>query len=262
MSELVPGTNTPTSISRTNNKSSKTGAGYFWSIIRHLPREKILTCYNNNMDSLTARVISTSGLSRVYPLLPPVHNIGMIYLKEPFGDAEILLHEARVALDKFEESDIPANKDALYDAMAKLEVKEAHYFGTTRFGFNKPMFVGWRKELFKAKIREMKNKTTARWLAEPEPHALAMFSGRKCVEAWNKLSTIRTGISRAAVYIMERVHLIEKALKDLQGRATSDASLQPDLKLIADSLRDTKACHRLESLIAEDQWILPHDLGV
>jgi len=210
------------------------------------------------MDSLTARVISTSGLSRVYPLLPPVHNIGMIYLKEPFGDAEILLHEARVALDKFEESDIPANKDALYDAMAKLEVKEAHHIGTTRFGFNKPMFVGWRKELFKAKIREMITKTTARH-SSTGLHRFARQSALHCLRAWNRLQYLR---HRMEVDVLAYVKGIESSLKRIENLFKSDATLQPDLKVAADSLKDAKAAKRLASLIAEDQWILPHDLGV
>ncbi|CAM9767608.1 unnamed protein product [Ectocarpus sp. 12 AP-2014] len=214
------------------------------------------------MDSLTARVISTSGLSRAYPLLPPVHNIGMIYLKEPFGDAEIFLHEARVALDNFEKNDSSANKQALYDAMAKLEVKEAHYFGTTRLGFNKPMFVGWRKELFKAKIREMITKTTARKNGATTLHRLALFSASKCVEAWTKISGNLFQRRQAALYISTRVTAIENALGAVGRLQTSDATRQPSLKIAADSLRDAKACQRLESLIAKDQWILPHDLGV
>lgn len=222
------------------------------------------------MDSLTARLMSTSGLSRADPLLPPVHNIRMVYLKEPFGDAEIFLHEARVALDNFEKNDSPANKIALYDAMAKLEVKEADYFATRRFGFKEPMFVGWKKELFKAKIREMVTKTTARKTDATKPDGtvidtldrLALFSAKKCAEGWTKISGNPFQRRLAAQYISTRVTGIEYALGAVGRLPTSDPKRQPSLKIIAGSLRDMKACQRLASLIAKGQWILPHDLGV
>lgn len=223
------------------------------------------------MDSLTARLMSTSGLSRADPLLPPVHNMRMVYLKEPFGDAEILLHNARVALDNFEKSDTAGNKRALYDAMAKLEVREAHYFGTRRFGFKKPLFVGWRKELFKAKIREMVISTTARQTKATKTdgsgtvidtlHSLALSCAASCAEAWRRINNV-FGRRGSTQYISARVTDIENYLRAISRLPTSDPKRQPSLAIIADCLRDIKACQRLDRLIQKDQWVLPDDLAV
>ena len=222
------------------------------------------------MDSLTARLMSTSGLSRADPLLPPVSNMRMVHLKQPFGDAEIALHEARVALDTFEKSDTATNKRALYDAMAKLEVKEADYFGKTRFGFKKPMFVGWRKDLFNAKIREMAISTKARQTNATKAdgsgsvidtlYDTALFSAKLCAEAWTKIKL--HALTRNLDFFSTKVTDIERVLEAISRLPTSDPKRQPSLAIIADSLRDTKACQRLASLIAKDQWVLPHDLGV
>lgn len=96
------------------------------------------------MDSLTARIMSRSGLSPVDPTLPPVHNVRMVYLKEPYGKAEQDLHEARVALQAFETSGgAEKDKDKLYKAMANLEERERDYYANRYFGRNKAILEGW-----------------------------------------------------------------------------------------------------------------------
>lgn len=221
------------------------------------------------MDSLTARLMSTSGLSRADPLLPPVNNVRMVHLKEPFEEADIFLHEARVALDDLEKSDTPVNKRALYEAMTKLEIKEADYFGTRRFGFKEPMFVGWRKELFLAKIREMQTKAADRVTNATKTdgsggvvdtlHPQARNAARRCAEVWARIPGRPW---QRTTYIDTRIKDIESLLSFVQGLNRSDARFQPSLQSIGNSLRDAKACQRLASLIAKDQYILPHDLGV
>ena len=100
------------------------------------------------MDSLTKRLLSTSGLDPSRPLLPPVQNLRMVYLKEPFGDAEIALHEARLALKRVEANNIPNNRSILYKAMGKLQVKERETFARRYVGNNKPVLNGWKKSTY------------------------------------------------------------------------------------------------------------------
>ncbi|CAM9565058.1 unnamed protein product [Ectocarpus fasciculatus] len=54
----------------------------------------------------------------------------MIYLQEPFGGAEIHLHNARVALESVQNGGATA---PLYAAMAKLEVAERDYYFARRY---------------------------------------------------------------------------------------------------------------------------------
>lgn len=57
------------------------------------------------MDSLTKKILFDSGLYPGNPLLPPVNNVGMVYIKEPMlKQAEMDLFDARVALRDFEEA--------------------------------------------------------------------------------------------------------------------------------------------------------------
>ncbi|CAN0538948.1 unnamed protein product, partial [Ectocarpus sp. 12 AP-2014] len=92
------------------------------------------------------------GLNPSKPLLPPVHNLRMIYLKEPFGDAEIHLHDARVALESVQNGGPTA---PLYAAMANLEVAERDYFARRYFGGDKAILKGWSCAKFNKKIEEL-----------------------------------------------------------------------------------------------------------
>lgn len=91
------------------------------------------------MDSITQRILFESGLYPGNPTLPPVNNVGMVYIKEPMlKQAEMDLFDARVALRDLEEAE-RENKitqdleNKLYATLAALEKKEGEYF-TRRYG--------------------------------------------------------------------------------------------------------------------------------
>lgn len=119
------------------------------------------------MDALTARKMSTMGLNATKPLLPPVHNLGMIHLKEPLTDADENLHNARLALKKLEESQEREEDDdtihrlklELYSAMEKLQEKE-EYFAQRYVSHNKHVLYGWqnRVTLFLQDVFDMTQK--------------------------------------------------------------------------------------------------------
>lgn len=56
------------------------------------------------MDSHTNRIVSTSGLFHSDHMLPPVRNIGVMYLDDPLTEKEIVLHNAKKALKDLEDS--------------------------------------------------------------------------------------------------------------------------------------------------------------
>lgn len=59
----------------------------------------------HKVDSLTKRLMSCSGLNPVDPMLPPVHSMRMVTLKEPLTKAEVQLHNARLKLRNLETTD-------------------------------------------------------------------------------------------------------------------------------------------------------------
>ena len=104
------------------------------------------------MDALTARKMSTMGLNATKPLLPPVQNLGMIYLKEPLTDADEDLYNARLALKKLEEAqqrkaDTESLELDLHVAMEKLQGKEREYFARRYVSRNKQVLHGWQNRL-------------------------------------------------------------------------------------------------------------------
>jgi len=105
------------------------------------------------MDSLTKRLMATSGLRPGNPTLPPIQGVRMVYLDEPMTGAENALHEARLALEAYktlEKKDpkdtdaIKKAQDGLYEAMGNLEAKEQDYFARRYFGRNKAVLNGWK----------------------------------------------------------------------------------------------------------------------
>lgn len=118
---------------------------WFWYRISPSLILKILACFKE-MDSLTKLSIITSGINAAKPLLPPVHNMGMVYLQEPLTEAEENLHQSRKALKQLEENDTDENKRALYYAMRHLEEDEAKYVARRYIGHNKSVLRGWRSD--------------------------------------------------------------------------------------------------------------------
>lgn len=98
-------------------------------------------------DPLTARLMSRIGIHPRNHLLPPVHGVGVVFLKEEFAEGEEDLHNARLALQEFEAQPDDEEKEIdLFKAMAKLEDREKNYVGyfARTFGKDsKKMIKGW-----------------------------------------------------------------------------------------------------------------------
>ena len=117
------------------------------------------------MDALTARKMSTMGLNATKPLLPPVHNMGIIHLKQPLTHADEKLHNARLALKRLEEAQEQKEDDptihrlelALHSAMEELQEKEQEYFAQRYVSHNKHVLYGWqnRVTLFLQEVVDM-----------------------------------------------------------------------------------------------------------
>lgn len=112
------------------------------------------------MDSLTSRFLSRTGLNPANPTLPPVHNMRMVYLREPLTEAEKDLHIARKAHKALEvgqaslKADPAANVNIqalstdLYDAMFNLEEREQEHFQRRYIVDNRPAIQGWGPRKF------------------------------------------------------------------------------------------------------------------
>lgn len=96
------------------------------------------------MDPLTQILWLRSGVNQAHPLLPPVHNLRMINLKEELTKADIDLHEARVALEKFEAAGPSGDTRDLYTAMWKLQEREREYFQRRYLHEHKAVVHGWK----------------------------------------------------------------------------------------------------------------------
>ena len=149
------------------------------------------------MDALTARKMSTMGLNATKPLLPPVHKLGMIYLKEPLTHADEDLHNARLALKKLEEAQESGQDDdtihrlklALHLAMEELQGKEKEYFAQRYVSHNKHVLYGWQNRitLFLQEVRDM---TTEQLRSARESQHLPMYTDEavECMEALYTMS--------------------------------------------------------------------------
>lgn len=71
------------------------------------------------MHPLTKDVWSQIGINPANALLPPMHNLGVIFLREELTEAESDLHAARVALKKLEAAGPGGDTSDLYTAMWK-----------------------------------------------------------------------------------------------------------------------------------------------
>ena len=225
------------------------------------------------MDSLTKRLLSTSGLDSSRPLLPPVQNMRMVYLKEPFGDAETALHEARLALEKVNSSGVAANTDPLYEAMAKLEVKERDYFARRYFGRNKAVLNGWNNEwkqkLFKEKIwrfiveaerhHKNTNSTEAKQSAESSvdvAHLLLKMHKMWYDGTGERLTTRPRKIRVWEIMIGDKIKSLRLDLEN-SHKPPCDQDCSDS---IAQSLRSAETCKRLADIVMRGGWELPEDL--
>ncbi|AAK14430.1 unnamed protein product [Ectocarpus sp. 4 AP-2014] len=256
----------------------------------------------HKMDPLTARLMSRSGLSAAgrppahstpmakagiglnpsKPLLPPVHNLRMIYLKEPFGDAEIHLHDARVALKSVQNGGPTA---PLYAAMAKLEVAERDYFARRYFDGDKAILKGWNAEKFKQKIEELINTAANKLTAitvpgttntQPGYHISARGAAISAANAssrlnnmndkWyfsiggNRLPTKPSTFSTDLTALERAIKTIKNHLRVVLTLPDSDTTKQASLTSIKASLRHAEICQRLARLVEDDRCDLPDDV--
>ncbi|CAM9810119.1 unnamed protein product, partial [Ectocarpus sp. 8 AP-2014] len=100
---------------------------------------------------LTKNIWSQIGVNPADALLPPVHNLGMIILREELTEAESDLHAARVALKTLEEAGASGDTRDLYTAMWKLQKKEQAYFARRYLQTNKAVLRGWHNQVSKYK---------------------------------------------------------------------------------------------------------------
>lgn len=98
---------------------------------------------------LTKNIWSQVGSNPANALLPPVHNLGVIILREELTDAESDLHAARVALKTLEEAGASGVTSDLYTAMWKLQKREQAYFARRYLQTNKAVLRGWHNQVSK-----------------------------------------------------------------------------------------------------------------
>ncbi|CAN0559380.1 unnamed protein product [Ectocarpus sp. 12 AP-2014] len=238
------------------------------------------------MDPLAARLMSRSGLSTAgrlpahstpmvkadiglnpsKPLLPPVHNLRMIYLKEPFGDAEKDLHDARVALKALETTNDDATRKALYRAMAKLQGKESHYFATRYIGRDKPLVLrGWKTHHFSHKVRELYQKSGTRYSFPPSgAHQDAIDAAEMNFWAAEDLrdmnsETLKPNPQPKAWFDAKRTDIetyIARIKRVIQEKNTMDAD---DVASMQACLDNAKNILRLAKLVDNVREV-PHDL--
>lgn len=234
------------------------------------------------MDSLTKRLLSTSGLDSSRPLLPPVQNMRMVYLKEPFGDAEIALHEARLALEKVNAGGPP---EPLYRAMAKLEVKEQEYFAKRYFGRNKAVLNGWNVEWKQEVLVKKINSLLKQSYEHAEIvggkrgeklvvgyHQKSLNAANYCVRAYQKLKQMNERyynkpdptsehLESDLELIRGNIQRIQENLVDTRGLPDSVLK-EASLGHIKATVRMAQTCERIAILVKQNRWDLPDDLRV
>ena len=238
------------------------------------------------MDPLAARLMSRSGLGAAgrlpahstpmvkagiglnpsKPLLPPVHNLRMIYLKEPLTDAEKDLHAARVALKALETTNNDATREALYRAMAKLQGKESHYFATRYIGRDKPLVLrGWKTHHFSHKVRELFRKSGARFFYPPAVmHQDAIDASEMnflaAEDLWDmNTETLKPNPQPKAWFDAMRTDIetdIASIKRLIQNKTTTDAD---DVASMQASLDNAKNIGRLAKLVDNVREV-PYDL--
>lgn len=221
------------------------------------------------MDSLTAMLMTTSGLSRANSLLPPENNVRMVHLKKPFEKADIALHEARVALKNVEDKTGTAHQ--LYTAMAKRQTSET-YFSTRCFGRDGSILKGREDKTGQEKLRSTSKKlmtmaktriNTDSSLDHDAQHAaIVCLAACQSLEAiadmWyaNPTDTVRRRQSLTPVFgnypqaINGYIADVKIDLATAQAVAVDQASIDS----IHEPLRDALVCKRLADTIQLGKW--------
>jgi len=228
----------------------------------------------------TPMVKAGIGLNPSNPLLPPVHNLGMIHLKEPLQDAEIYLHDARVELEKVQKGGSTASLAPLYTAMEKLELAERDYFARRYFGGDKAILRGWTCAKFKLKIKQLINIAYRRAMQPDlrQPSTTHDKAAKRAADIAQSVSiqletmnnkwyvgnarqqTKPTTFGDDFTRIIDMIGFIETRLSDVLALADSNQMKQASITSVKESLRHAKICHRLALLVEDDRCDLPHDV--
>ena len=228
----------------------------------------------------TPMVKAGIGLDPSNPLLPPVHNLRMIYLKEPLTPAEKHLHAARVALRELKKTNNPTNRTNLYEAMAKLQGSESDYFARRYIGRkNQVVLHGWNNEgkqkHFTEKVDDLMNKARAH-LAKANTHSLHQHAIDAANEAetacgilkymndqWYSGSNRNTVAPRFGTSLQDvnnAVSNIQQFLRSATALAPGTLNKAASIASIKASLISAKTYQRLLQLVVDGRWDLPYDL--
>ena len=204
------------------------------------------------------------GLDPSNPLLPPVHNLRMIYLKEPLTKAEKDLHAARVALKTLETDNTPDKRKILYKAMAKLQGRESQYFATRYIGRDKPVVLkGWNTH-FSDKVQELLEEAHQiasthagdAQLVDPTEVGFEIADMVKQTDDARldpKLRHLpRKDYEKAIGFIKIRLTYINAV--DISSFTPAQKDVMESIKKIADP------CYKLAELLVDNVREVPHDL--
>ena len=213
----------------------------------------------------TPMVKAGIGLNPSNPLLPPVHNVRMIYLKEPFGDAEKDLHAARVALKALETTNDPATRKTLYRAMAKLQGKESQYFATRYIGRDNPLVLSGWKTHFTDKVQELLESARKRFRDNQSDNELrpSLRLGVACATILNNMNNDRltTNLPRSR-YETSR-GIINQRVANIDAKNNlllASSPTQNQATAMSESLHEARECARLADLLVDNVREVPHDL--
>lgn len=226
------------------------------------------------MDSLTARLMSRSGLNRADPTVPPTQNVRMVTLKEKYGPAEQALHDARAALEalRYAQKNSPGTvnrvKWELYEAMEELQGREADFFASRYFGSgNKEILKGWKvdwkKRKFENRINDLFNEATNQVTAVANLRLMeardAADLSLRVARSLKTMSILSTSQNRQN--LDTNFKFITDSLKQISsyvaGNPRADAA---SLRSLKTSLSNARICERLAQLVMKNRWDLPYDL--
>ncbi|CAM9115521.1 unnamed protein product [Ectocarpus sp. 8 AP-2014] len=227
----------------------------------------------NSTNSLTARLMSRSGLNPIDPTLPPVHNMRIITLNPDMTDAEKYLHAARKALRTLEGANTDANRKALYTAMSALEGSEVQYFATRYIGKDRPTILqGWKTH-FSAKVdallaaAELRRTNLVGGNGNPELliDAIDLSTGiAQTLKAFDELHANPRDFPRVSRQEWDAVaHDMTGQVQDVrdldtQARARVQNQLtQPELDVMQECVTDAEHCLVLFKLLVKNKREVP-----
>lgn len=242
----------------------------------------------NPTNSLTARLMSRSGLNPIDPTLPPVHNMRLITLSADMTPAEKHLHAARKALSQLEEAratkksfvTIKSMSNNLYIAMDNLAWAEEKYFARSKLGYYKPVLHGWGQRKFTEVIERLHNAIVT---AQGTKNMVTVDFNLDAVNAWKRTTAAVTSLknmnnacyhSRAGTrksilpiaqlrlyktYIEDHAKLLRQFLNNTQALPDTDptkANSLEDINYLLDETMKQVVLPMAESIVS-DRWDIP-----